>query len=297
MRAACPRCRQESLLHLSAKDWNRRITDETFDYYRCAACGIVFLSPVPRDIGKYYPSDYYGIPSSVADLAAAAQFERYKIELVRRFATGGRLLEIGPAYGAFTWLAKQAGFDAFAIEMSEACCRFMNEVAGIHAVHSLDIDAALRAAGQCDVIALWHVIEHLPDPWATLALLAERLNSGGVLVIAAPNPQAFQFRLMGRYWTHLDAPRHLHLIPAATLAAHAQGLGLDSVLSTTRDTGSLGWNDFGWGMTFANASGNWYLKRGFRLLGKMVGKLFIPVDSAEGRGSAYTAIFRKARQA
>jgi SAM-dependent methyltransferase len=284
-------------MHLSAKDWNRRITDETFDYYRCAACGIVFLSPIPRDIGKYYPTAYYGIPASIADLAAAAQLERYKIELVQRYATRGRLLEIGPAYGAFTWLAKQAGFDAFAIEMSEACCRFMNEVAGIRAVHSPDIDAALRATEPCDVIALWHVIEHLPDPWGTLRLLAERVNPGGVLVIAAPNPQAFQFGLMGRYWTHLDAPRHLQLIPAATLSAHAQGLRLETALSTTRDPGGLGWNDFGWGMTFANASANWALKRGFRLIGRVVGKLFTTVDSAEGRGCAYTVVLHKARQA
>jgi len=297
MQAACPRCRQQSPLHLGARDWNRRITGETFDYYRCAACGIVFLSPIPQDIGKYYPADYYGIPRSVANLAAAAELERYKIELVQRFVARGRLLEIGPAYGAFTWLAKQAGFDASAIEMSEACCRFMNEVAGIHAVHSLDIDAALRASEPCDVIALWHVIEHLPDPWGTLRLLADRLNPGGVLVIAAPNPLAFQFGLMGRYWTHLDAPRHLHLIPAATLSEHARGLGLETVLSTTRDPGSLGWNDFGWGMTFANASSNWYLKRGFRLAGRLIGKFFWPVDRAEGRGSAYTVVLRKARQA
>lgn len=282
---------------MSAKDWNRRITDETFDYYRCAACGIVFLAPIPQDIGKYYPSDYYGIPRSVADLAAAAEPERYKIELVQRFATGGRLLEIGPAYGAFTWLAKRAGFDASAIEMSEACCRFMNEVAGIRAVHSLDIDAAVRVAEACDVIALWHVIEHLPDPWKTLGLMAERLKPGGVLVIAAPNPLAFQFGLMGRYWTHLDAPRHLHLIPAATISEHGRGLGLDTVLSTTRDPGSLGWNDFGWGWTFANVSRNWFLNRALRRLGSLVGKLFLPWDGAEGRGSAYTVVLRKAKPA
>lgn len=294
MQAACPRCRQSSPLHLSAKDWNRRITAEIFDYHRCAACGIVFLSPIPQDIGKYYPGDYYGIPTSVADLAKAAEPERYKIELVQRYVASGRLLEIGPAYGAFTWLARQAGFEASAIEMSEACCRFMNEVAGIRAVHSLDIDAAVRAAEPCDVIALWHVIEHLPDPWKTLGLMVERLKPGGVLAIAAPNPLAFQFGLMGRYWTHLDAPRHLHLIPAATLSEHALGLGLETVLSTTRDQGSLGWNDFGWGWTFANLSRNWFLNRAFRRLGSLAGKLFLPWDNAEGRGSAYTVVLRKA---
>jgi len=294
MSAPCPRCRQGSPLYVSARDWNRGTSHETFDYYRCAACGIVFLSPIPQDIGKYYPTDYYGIPRSVADLAAAAEPERYKIELVQRYVTRGRLLEIGPAYGAFTWLAKQAGFDASAIEMSEACCRFMNEVAGIRAVHSLDIDAALRAAEPCDVIALWHVIEHLPDPWKTLGLMAARLNPGGVLVIAAPNPLAFQFGLMGRYWTHLDAPRHMHLIPSATLSEHARGLGLETALSTTRDPGSLGWNDFGWGWTLANLSRNWFLNRAFRRLGSLAGKLFLPWDNAEGRGSAYTVVLRKA---
>jgi len=160
--------------------------------------------------------------------------------------------------------------------------------------YGTDIDAALRATEPCDVIALWHVIEHLPDPWASLRLLAERLNPGGVLVIAAPNPLAFQFGLMGRYWTHLDAPRHLHLIPAATLSAHAHGLGLATVLSTTRDAGSLGWNNFGWGWTFANVSRNWFLNRAFRRLGSLVGKLFLPWDAAEGRGSAYTLVLKKA---
>ncbi len=294
LQAPCLRCRQPAPFFLRTKDFNRRVTREAFHYFRCPSCGIVFLWPQPDDIGRYYPRDYYGIPRTVADLAAAAEPERYKIELVQRYVPRGRLLEIGPAYGAFTWLARQAGFEASAIEMSEECCRFMNQVAGLRAIHSQDIDAAVAAAEPCDAIALWHVIEHLPDPWNTLGLLAGRLRPGGALVIAAPNPEAFQFRLMGRYWTHLDAPRHPHLIPAATLAAHGASLGLRTELSTTRDPGSLGWNDFGWGWSFANASANWFLNRSFRQLGRLVGRLFLPWDGEEGRGSAYTAVLRKA---
>ena len=66
------------------------------------------------------------------------------------------------------------------------------------------------------------------------------------------------------------------------------------MLSTTRDAGSLGWNDFGWGWTFANVSRNWFLNRAFRRLGSLVGKLFLPWDAAEGRGSAYTLVLKKA---
>jgi SAM-dependent methyltransferase len=297
MNANCPKCRQESRLHLRIGDLNRRITDAIFDYYCCSACGIIFLWPVPNDLSKYYPNDYYCIPISREAFIAAAELERYKIDIVRRFASHGRLLEIGPAYGSFTYLAKQAGFEAYAIEMDEACCRFMNEVVGVRAIHSLDTDSALRASSPFDVIALWHVVEHLADPWSTLALIAQRLELGGVLVVAAPNPDAFQFRVLGRYWTHLDAPRHLELIPSGTLSDHVQRLGLVPLLITTTDEGSLGWNDFGWGMSLANFSDKRYIRKGLRLIGSAISRVLAPLERVNGRGSAYTAVFRRERRA
>lgn len=297
MNAACPRCWRQSPLHFSVSDLNRRITAVIFDYYRCQDCAIVFLWPLPDDLGRYYPDDYYHIPATLEQLAPIAELERYKIEIVQRFAAAGRLLEIGPAYGSFTYLAKQAGFEVEAIEMDETCCRFMNDVIGIRAIHSLDTEAALRGSKPYDVIALWHVIEHLPDPWATLRLIAQLLQPGGLLVVAAPNPDAFQFRILGRFWTHVDAPRHIELIPSRVLSEYAQRLGLNSLLVTTTDEGSLGWNVFGWEMSLANFSGNRYVKRGLRLIGNLVSSILAPLERADGRGSAYTAVFRKERHA
>jgi len=291
--AACPRCRRPSPWYCLAADYNRRLTEENFYYYRCPQCGIVFLSPVPADLGRHYPGDYYGIPGSAEQLAANAELERYKIDLVRRFVPGGRLLEIGPAYGAFAYLASKAGFETLTIEMNEQCCRFMNDVLGVRAIHSHDTAAALRQVEPCDVIALWHVIEHLPDAWSMLEQIVRKLAPGGVLVIAAPNPEAFQFGVMGRYWTHLDAPRHLQLIPAATLSEHAIGLGLNPLLVTTTDTGSMDWNGFGWRMTLANATQSPLLKRVMHRIGKTVGRALSFIEGGEGRGSAYTAIYRK----
>ena len=296
MKAGCPRCGRESPLHFRVGDLNRRITDDIFDYYRCVSCGIIFLDPVPLNLGRYYPSDYYQVPTSLQKLALAAEPEQYKIDFVRRFTSGGSLLEIGPAYGSFCYLAKQAGFKVDAIEMDAGCCRFMNEVVGINAIHSIDTEAALRSAGPYDVIALWHVVEHLSNPWEAMKLFAQRLNPGGLLVMAAPNPDAFQFRVFGRFWTHLDAPRHLELIPSATLSEHARQLGLKPLLITTTDEGSLGWNAFGWEMSLHNLSGSRFVKRGLRLIGNIVSRIVAPIEHAERRGSAYTAVFRKDRQ-
>jgi len=72
-----------------------------------------------------------------------------------------------------------------------------------------------------------------------------------------------------------------------------KGFGLDELLVTTRDAGSLGWNSFGWGFSLANFAGLAALKRPLRMLGRIPALMFSPVEGREGKGSAYTAVFRK----
>ena len=60
-------------------------------------------------------------------------------------------------------------------------------------------------------------------------------------------------RLFGARWTHLDAPRHLFLIPIDTLARAASDAGLEVAAVTTADAGTLGWNRFGWSETLAHS--------------------------------------------
>ncbi len=226
MKATCPQCSQVSKLFFQTRDFNRKITREKFHYFRCSSCSLIFLSPIPQDLGKYYPNDYYSIPSSLVELARIAEAEHYKIDIVKQFSARGRLLEIGPAFGSFLYLAKQSGFNAEAIEMDPKCCKFISETIGIKAIQSNDPSETLKQSiEEYDIIALWHVIEHLPDPLKTLKAILRRLKPGGILVIAAPNPEAFQFRVLGRFWPHVDAPRHLNLIPLSLLSKEMSPMG------------------------------------------------------------------------
>lgn len=290
---ACPNCKADSVEIFRTRDYNRRITRETFRYYRCSSCRSVFLHPVPGDLGKYYPSDYYSLPPTPREIASRAEPEKYKIELVREHKTGGRLLEIGPSWGSFCYHAKIAGFDVEAIEMSDDCCRFMNETIGVRAYQGEDIRGLLEEREPYDVVALWHVVEHLPNPWDVLHAVSGKLTSGGILVIAAPNPDAWQFRVQGRFWPHIDAPRHVQLIPSAVLSGRMERVGLRTVSITTKDPGSLGWNIFGWQFFLANLSGNHFVKIALRAMGTLIGHTLFPLEQREGRGSAYTAVFRK----
>jgi SAM-dependent methyltransferase len=279
--------------YLSARDYNRSVSDTLFHYLRCERCELTSLVNVPADLGRYYAAGYYGLPASDAEIERGVEHDRYKIDLVRRYATGGRLLEIGPSWGAFCLLAKRAGFAVEAIERDPECCRFLENKIGIHAINNADEAAALAEASAPDVIAMWHVIEHLRDPWTLLDRAAQRLAPGGVIVIATPNPAAFQFGVLGRFWTHIDAPRHVHLLPATMLRDKMRAFGLDEELCTTRDEGSLGWNAFGWGWSFAGLVTPNVMKRGMRLSGRILAKVLAPIEGREGSGSAYTAVYRK----
>jgi len=292
MTANCPGCKNESPLIFRAMDFNRKTTSERFNYYRCPSCRLIFLSPNPNDLGKYYPENYYSIPSSIGELAKAAECELYKIDIVKRFASGGRLLEIGPANGSFIYLAKQAGFDAEVIEMDSKCCRFICETIGVKVIQSNDPSEALKGVENYNVIALWQVIEHLPEPWETLEAISKKLKPGGVLIIAAPNPEAFQFRVLGRFWPHVDAPRHLTLIPLSLLAKQALSLGLKPRWSTTADKGALGWNAFGWVYFLTNFTNRRYMKAGLGVVGRIVSSILGPIERLNSLGSAYTAVFQ-----
>ena len=62
---------------------------------------------------------------------------------------------------------------------------------------------------------------------------------------------------------------------------------------TTRDEGSLGWNEFGWSFSLAGFVSGFWPKRILRITGRILAWFAAFFESREGRGSAYTAIFRK----
>jgi 2-polyprenyl-3-methyl-5-hydroxy-6-metoxy-1,4-benzoquinol methylase len=290
----CPYCGGDAPERLKAPDINRRISHNLFHYHECGSCRLLFLRDVPANLGDYYPDEYYYLPKDIEELARCAAPEMYKVDLVQRFMPGGRLIEIGPGSCGFAYLAKQAGFDVTAIEMHDRSCAFLRDVVGVSVVESADELVSLRSVDPADVIVLWQVIEHLAAPWDLISVASSRLKPGGILVVAAPNPDSLQRRLLGSRWVHLDAPRHVRLPSAKFVEQIANAEGLETVLVTTRDHGSIGWDRFGWQFLFGNLFRNRYLRRGAQLAGTIFSWLMAPLEAREGVGTAYTIILRKA---
>ncbi len=292
--APCPFCGHAATLRFQVGDRNRRLSEAVFSYYRCPDCGLTFLSPHPADLGKYYPQEYYGQKLALADLEQEFPFNRYKVDIVRRFVPAGRLLEVGPARGTFAYLAKEAGYEVSVIERDAECCEFLSAVAGIKAINSTEPTAALQQQEEgYDVIALWQVIEHLGDPWDFLRAAATKLKPGGILVLATPNPDSLQFKIFGRFWFHLDAPRHLQLIPAGLLTRLGQSLGLKEAFLTASDADVHRHNVAGWIASGRHVLPNERLKN---FVERQAGRIAYRLRAYEHggfRGSTYTLVLQK----
>ena len=292
MRVTCPLCEGPSSFVFKTFDRNRRISDERFNYRRCERCGAIFLADPPDDMGRYYPDEYYVLPTD-EQLEQALRSEQYKIDLIRPPAHEGRLVEVGAVSELFAHAERTAGYEVTGVEMDARACRHLRETIGVEAVESDSPATALAELPPSRVIAMWHVLEHLQDPWSCLEAAARNLVPGGVLAIAMPNPAAFQFRLARGRWPHVDAPRHLFLIPAGLLDERARAAGLELVELTARDRGGVYWNRFGWQYLLMRPRPS-KPRLAFALaFGFGVATVMAPIERTGLRGSTYTAVLRK----
>ena len=288
----CPVCGGAAEVLFCVTDRNRRLSTVQFRYDRCSECRVIFLQNPPDDLEEFYRDDYYRTPSLV-ELSRAAERESYQVGHVRRHVTGGRLVEIGAAWGVFAKQARDAGFDVLCIEMDPRSCRFVEAQLGVRVVESNEPQTVLQHLQPSEVVVLWQVLEHLPDPVATLQAAIDNLAEGGVLVLATPNPESLGFRIMGPRWPHVDAPRHLWLFPMDTVSGwlEARGMRIEEVI--TDDLGAKRWNRFAWQRLLANLVRQRWLERLSLVVGAGIAWILGPVESRRRNGSSYTLVARK----
>ncbi len=75
----------------------------------------------------------------------------------------------------------------------------------------------LFASNFFDVITMWHVLEHIPDPNNVLQTASYWLKDEGIIFIATQNIDSNQARFGKDLWFNLDPPRHVHHFSSKTL--------------------------------------------------------------------------------
>ncbi len=170
---------------------------------RCAVCDLVYINPRLR--AALILEGY----AEAEDALFAAQNEarirgfRKTLEgVVKRMAIspqGKRVLDVGCAGGAFLVAAREMGFAVAGIEPARWMATYGRQQ------YQLDIRDGILEAGtfeerSFDVITLWDVIEHLPQPLETLTIARSLLKPGGVLLVNYPDIGTLAARTLGRRW-------------------------------------------------------------------------------------------------
>jgi 2-polyprenyl-3-methyl-5-hydroxy-6-metoxy-1,4-benzoquinol methylase len=108
----------------------------------------------------------------------------------------GSILEVGGGNGFFLEAALASGFtSAHAIEPSIDAVAVSRE--DIKANTIIDVmRPGLIPENSYDVVAMFHVMDHLPDPLETVKTCIAALKPGGTLVVAVHNFNAWSSRLL-----------------------------------------------------------------------------------------------------
>ena len=201
--SACPGCGGSAQRPaFIAKD---PLGPDSFALVTCQDCGVVFVQPIPsaEHLATAYAKGYYGRRHP----ALKDFFMNQRARQVGPPRGSGRLLDIGCGAGDFLLTCRKRGWTGVGVEQGGAPVMRQQDALAITVVspermHELE-------AGSFEVVTIWHVLEHLPEPRATLEAVRRLLSPSGRLVVEVPNFGGWQARIGGPDWFHIDAPRHL----------------------------------------------------------------------------------------
>jgi 2-polyprenyl-6-hydroxyphenyl methylase/3-demethylubiquinone-9 3-methyltransferase len=150
---------------------------------------------------------------------------------------GANVLDVGCGGGLLAESLARAGAKVTAIDLAPA----MVETARLHALDSgLTIDyrveaaeQLLRAPGKFDVVTCMEMLEHVPEPGATMAVLGKLVRPGGHVFVSTINRnfRSFALAIVGAEYVANLVPRGTHeyerLLKPSEVARFARAAGLE----------------------------------------------------------------------
>lgn len=205
------------------------ITADKFSVAYCNDCRLYVTvpPPAPERVGDYYPAGYYGQGRRFNYLIewllrGLYSFRARQIEGKQR---PGKVLDIGCGRGLLLAQLRDRGWEPYGTELSEESATYARDVLKLP-VFAGSVEELDFADGEYDMVILWHVLEHVHSPQAMLREVSRLLKPGGTLLVAVPNFGSWEACMSGKYWFHLDVPRHLTHFTRKTLQQALNSAGM-----------------------------------------------------------------------
>jgi 2-polyprenyl-3-methyl-5-hydroxy-6-metoxy-1,4-benzoquinol methylase len=187
---------------------------------QCCACGLWRTCPcLPAEkLEEYYRANYYS-----PEIERRQRYEEWRdkhldvwrtnaalvdYEARRRgYAQPLALLDLGCGHGFFLEECVKLGLAARGLEPNPDAAAYAREKLRMD-VRPLRLDEL--PADECyDVITLWSVLEHVPDPLRTMRQVCAHLRPGGMAWVMTPNTNAWLRHLKGAAYFNFLNKTHL----------------------------------------------------------------------------------------
>jgi spore maturation protein CgeB len=192
---------------------------------KCEECGLIFVNPQPTEaiLSQIYSKDYFkskeGKTEGYGDYMGNER--EYRVQMGYRCLgwvealaddRDSRLLDVGCAAGFFLKAAAERGWSVRGVEISEFAAGF--------ARHEMDLDVACGTLSQAaysdnefDVVTMFDVIEHCPNPKEQIRECRRLLRPGGLIFIDTPNIESRTAIEQGENFWLLKADHLLYFSP------------------------------------------------------------------------------------
>ena len=177
-------------------------------------------------------------PRFNARATTSSKVKEMLIDLVSDYLPrGARLLDVGCGFGLTVLEARQRGFDADGIDISEHRLRIARERIGLNLRRGRLEEARLPDASY-DGVIFWDVLEHVHNPLDILGEIHRITRSGGYLFGQVPNWRGLSNRFktfLNRHgfarkqFKHFGIPHHVYLFDERSLRQMLRKTGFELV--------------------------------------------------------------------
>lgn len=236
--------------YCSSEEYEVKYIKDGFNIVQCKKCSLVYVNPRLKlnVVLDQYNDDYFKGEGFDKSIDYETEYQKqlktvdlndWDISVIKELlpdrnkdGNAPKLLDAGCGMGLFLSKAKARGFEVYGLEYSEYAAEFVASK-GI-SVKNSTIDAADLEENYFDVVIMKEVIEHLPDPLASLKKIHRTLKPGGLLFMTTGNYDSPERMLRGKDWFYFMPTGHLYVFSRKTMRNYLSKTGFDKIKVTNQ---------------------------------------------------------------
>jgi 2-polyprenyl-3-methyl-5-hydroxy-6-metoxy-1,4-benzoquinol methylase len=229
---------------------NQDLSEFSPDYSLCSECGTLVLNEVLTldevrvhdDEHGLYGKEYW-LSHQTKDFGYPDIYQRSRQDtperclywlhtLMKYKSPPAKVLELGCSHGSSVALVKWAGFEATGLELSPWVVEFAKKTFDIPMLLGPIEDQSIETE-TLDVIVLYDVLEHLPNPFVTMSIAASLLKEDGIFIVQIPNYQENktyeEMSSQNDSFLSLMIPEHTYLFSHRSISEFFKRLGFNFI--------------------------------------------------------------------